>query len=151
MSKFFSTISTEAPFSRAAMPATRPPAPPPMTTMSASRSQTIASAACAGCAVIAPIATAPTAAPEVTKLRLFSAASAESCRELGLCGDLDICVFPITRREACLALGLGREVLGKVVRYQRNLLGLDHRAHGNHALDDDVPVLAAEADSLGDG
>jgi hypothetical protein len=36
VSKFFSTISTDAPFSRAAMAATSPPAPPPITTTSTS-------------------------------------------------------------------------------------------------------------------
>ena len=45
MSKFFSTMMTEAPFSRAAIAATSPPAPAPMTTTSASRSQVTPSAA----------------------------------------------------------------------------------------------------------
>ena len=45
MSKFISTTMTEAPFSRAAIAASSPPAPAPMTTTSASRSQAMASAA----------------------------------------------------------------------------------------------------------
>src|SRR6185436_9086010 len=88
MSKFFSTMMTEAPFSRAAIAATRPPAPPPMTTTSASRSQRIASAASAGCDDIAPTATAPAAAPEVRKSRRLSGGVAS----LALRGDLDTAV-----------------------------------------------------------
>src|SRR5579871_3450251 len=75
MSKFFSTISTEAPFSRAAMAATSPPAPAPITTTSTSWSQLMVSAA-AGCA--ATIAAAPAATPEVKKPRRSIAALEQS-------------------------------------------------------------------------
>src|SRR5215510_6729857 len=68
MSKFISTMMTEAPFSRAAIAAGRPLAPAPMMTTSASRSQRIGSCACAGVAEMVAAA-APTAAPEVRKLR----------------------------------------------------------------------------------
>src|SRR3954454_20378321 len=68
MSKFISTMITEAPFSRAAIAAGSPLAPAPMMTTSASRSQRIGSCACAGVAAI--VAAAPaTAAPEVRKPR----------------------------------------------------------------------------------
>src|SRR5262249_51796421 len=89
MSKFFSTISTDAPFSRAAIAATSPPAPAPITTTSTSRSQAIASAACAAGAS----AMATTAAPEARKLRRSIAALGRFSRSLpGLlsAGEFDI-------------------------------------------------------------
>src|SRR6266699_1628670 len=67
MSKFISTMITEAPFSRAAIAAGSPLAPAPMMTTSASRSHRM-SCACAGVAEIAAAAPA-TAAPEVRKPR----------------------------------------------------------------------------------
>src|ERR1700687_4233498 len=44
-----------------------------------------------------------------------------------------------------LSLRLGRGVRGKVVRYHRNLLWADGRAHVDHAFDDCFPVLTAKA------
>src|SRR5215471_7395290 len=96
MSKFFSTISTDAPLSRAAIAATRPPAPAPMTTTSASRSQAMASAACAAGAS----ATATTAAPEARKLRRSIAALGRFSRSLlgpASTGDFDIVAPPLDR------------------------------------------------------
>src|SRR5262249_33668514 len=95
MSKFFSTISTDAPFSRAAIAATSPPAPAPITTTSTSRSQAAASAACAAGAS----ATATTAAPEARNLRRSIAALGRSSMFSApvALGDFDIGAAPLDR------------------------------------------------------
>src|SRR5215831_9034259 len=96
MSKFFSTITTDAPFSRAAIAATSPPAPAPITMTSTSRSQATASAACAAGAS----ATATTAAPEARKLRRSIAALGRFSKSLlgpASTGDFDIGAPPLDR------------------------------------------------------